>query len=196
MGISRLETPSTPDQPPPPLDTNIIALPQAAAAAATQVGAPETWSPQYLVKTKLGPHSKAQEKPQSPKPPHPPLKLDTVSYAPHDQLVTHYIIPHTTTRKKDAAKITVTRHLPHTTQVYELTARNVLITHRRRDERYTIQAEGTAATTLYMWTRRGGLPGPPPSTRQTARTRSPNTQAYTLPPTMPSTPPGRCGAPC
>ena len=42
----------------------------------------------------------------------------------------NYIIPHTTTRKKDTAKITVTRHLPHTTQVYQLTAPNNLVSHR------------------------------------------------------------------
>ena len=36
----------------------------------------------------------------------------------------------------------------------------VLITHRRHDERYTIQAEGTAATTLYTWATRGHLPHP------------------------------------
>ena len=120
--------------PPPPLDTITTALLQAAAAAATQVGAPETWSPQYLVETKVAPHAKAQEKPSSPKQLHP-LKLDTEEHTPHDEWATHYIIPHTTTRKKDAAKITITRHLPHTTKVYELTAPNVLVTHRRHDER-------------------------------------------------------------
>ena len=35
---------------------------QAATAAAAQVGAPETSGPQYLVKIKLAPHAKAQEK--------------------------------------------------------------------------------------------------------------------------------------
>ena len=145
---------------PPPIDTNTTTLVQAAAAAATQVGAPETWSPQYLVETKVAPHAKAQEKPLSPKPLHPPLKLDTKEHTPHDEWATHYIIPHTTTRKKDAAKITITRHLPHTTQVYELTAPNVLVTHRRHHERYTIQAEGAAATTLYTWTTRADLPHP------------------------------------
>ena len=69
-------------------------------------------------------------------------------------------VPHTTTCKNDAAKITVTRHLPHTTQVYQLTAPNVLVTHRRYDERYTIQAEGATATTLYTWTTRPDLPHP------------------------------------
>ena len=73
---------------------------------------------------------------------------------------THYIISHTTTRKNDAAKITVTRHLPHPTQVYELTAPNVLVTRRRHDERFTIQAEGAAAATLYTWATRGDLPHP------------------------------------
>ena len=62
--------------------------------------------------------------------------------------------------KKDAAKITITRHLPHTTHVYELTAPNLLVTRRRHDERWTIQAEGAAATTLYTWATRGGLPHP------------------------------------
>ena len=123
-----------PQPAPPPLDTNTTALLQAAAAAATQVGAPETWSPQYLVETKVARHAKAQEKPPSPKPLQPPLKLNTMEHTPHDEWVTHYIIPHTTSRKNDAAKINVTRHLLHTTQVYELTAPNVLITHRRHDE--------------------------------------------------------------
>ena len=85
-----------------------------------------------------------------------------MEHIPHNDLATHYIIPHTTTRKKDAAKITRTRRLPHTTQVYELTAPNVLVTHHRHDERYTIQAEGTTATTLYTWATRGDLPRPTP----------------------------------
>ena len=106
----------------------------------------------------MAPHAKPREKPPSPKPLHPPLKLDAKEHTPHDEWATHYIIPHTTTRKNDAAKITVTRHLPHTTQVYELTAPNVLVTRRRHDERYTIQAEGAAATTLYTWATRGDLP--------------------------------------
>ena len=150
----------TPQPPPPPLDTNTTALLQAATAAATQVGAPETWGPQYLVETKVAPHAKGQDKPPTPKPLHPPLKLDPTEHTPQDEWATHYIIPHTTTRKNDAAKITVTRHLPHTTQVYELTAPNVLVTRRRHDERYTIQAEGAAATTLYTWATRGDLPHP------------------------------------
>ena len=83
-----------------------------------------------------------------------------MEHTPHDEWATHYIIPHTTTRKNDAAKITITRHLPHTTQVYELTAPNVLVTHRRHDERYTIQAEGAAAITLYTWTTWVDLPHP------------------------------------
>ena len=138
----------TPQPAPSSLDTNTTALLQAAAAAATPVGAPETWSPQYLVETKVAPHAKAPEKPPSPKPLQPPLKLDTVEHNPQDEWATHCIIPHTTIRKNDAAKITVTRHLPQITQVYELTALNVLVIHRRHDERYTIQAEGTAATNL------------------------------------------------
>ena len=150
----------TPQPEAPPLDTNTIALLQAAAAAATQVGAPETWGPRYLVETKVAPHAKGQDKPPAPKPLHPPLKLDPTEHSPQDEWATHYIIPHTTTRKNDAAKITVTRHLPHTTQVYELTAPNVLVTQRRHDERYTIQAEGAAATTLYTWATRGDLPHP------------------------------------
>ena len=93
--------------------------------------------PQYLVETKVAPHAKAQDKPPTPKPLHPPLKLDPTEHTPQDEWATHYIIPHSTTRKNDAAKVTVTRHLPHTTQVYELTARNVLVTRRRHDERYT-----------------------------------------------------------
>ena len=159
-GHTKTMTPSPPKQPPPPLYTNTTALFQGAAAAATQVGAPETWSPQYLVETKVAPHAKAQEKPPSPKPLHPPLKLDTMDHTPHDESATHYIMPHTTTRKNDAAKITITRHLPHTTQVYELKAPNVVVTHCRHDERYTIQAEGAAATTLYTWTTRADLPHP------------------------------------
>ena len=158
MGISRPRHPHPPTAPLPPLDTNTTALLQTAAAAATQVGAPETWSPQYLVETKVVPHARAQEKPPSLKPLHPPLKLKTVEHAPPDEWATHYIISHTTTRKNDAAKITVTRHLLHTTRVYELTAPNVLVTHRRHDDRYIKQAEGTAATTLYTWTTRGDLP--------------------------------------
>ena len=156
MGISRPRHPH-PLTSPPPLDTNTTALLQAAAAAGTQVGAPETWGRQYLVETKVAPHAKAQEKPPSPKPLQPPLKLDAKEHTPHDGWATHYIIPPTTTRKNDAAKITVTRHLPHTTQVYELTAPNVLVTRRRHDEPYTIQAEGAAATTLYTWATGGDL---------------------------------------
>ena len=91
---------------------------------------------------------------------HPPLKLDTEEDTPHHEWAAHYIIPHTTNRKKYAAKILVTRHFPHTTQVYEVTAPNVIITHRRHDEGYTIQAEGTAATTLYTWATWGDLPHP------------------------------------
>ena len=120
----------TPQPGVPPLDTNTTALLQAAAAAATQVGAPETWGPHYLVETKVAPHGKAQDKPPTPKPLHPPLKLDPTEHSPQDKWATHYIISHTTTRKNDAAKITVTRRLPHTTQVYELTAPNVLVTRR------------------------------------------------------------------
>ena len=129
MGIPRPRHPHPPT-PPPPLDTNTTALLQAAAAAATQVGAPETLGPQYLVETKVAPHTKAQDKPPTPKPLHPPLKLDPTKHTPQDEWATHYIIPHTTSRKNDATKITVSRHLPHTTQVYELTAPNVLVTRR------------------------------------------------------------------
>ena len=81
-------------------------------------------------------------------------------HTPHDEWATHYIIHHTTTRKNDAAKMDVTRHLPHNTQVYELKAPKDLVTCRRHDERYTIQAEGVAATTLYTWATRGVLPQP------------------------------------
>ena len=150
----------TPQPGAPCLDTNTTALLQAAAAAATQVGAPDTWSPQYLVQTKVAPHTKVQEKPPSPKLLQRPLKLDTVGHTLHNEWATHYIIPHTTTRKNNATKITVSRQLHHTTQVYELTASNVLVTHRRHDERHTIQAEGTGATSLYTWTTRGDLPHP------------------------------------
>ena len=108
----------------------------------------------------MAPHAKAQEKPPTPKKLHPPLKLDTMEHIPQDEWATHYIIPHTTTCKNDAAKITVTRHLPHTTQVYELTAPNVRVTRRRHDERYTIQAEGAAAATLYTSATRGDLSHP------------------------------------
>ena len=45
----------------------------------------ETWSPQYLVETKVAPHAKAQEKPPSLKPLHPPLKLDTMEHTPHNE---------------------------------------------------------------------------------------------------------------
>ena len=154
-------TPSPTSQPPPPpLDMNITALLQAAAAAATKVGAPEAWTPQYLVQTKVAPQAKAHEKPPASKLLHPPLKLDTGGHTPHDEWAAHYIIPHTTTRKNNAAKITVTRNLPHTTQVYELTAPDVLVIYRRQDERYTIQTQGTAATTLYTWATRGDIPHP------------------------------------
>ena len=44
--------------------------------------------------------------------------------------------------------------------MYELTAPNVLVTHCRHDERYTIQAERTAVATLYTWASRGDLPHP------------------------------------
>ena len=128
-GHIKTRTPSPPHQGPPPLGTNTTALLQPAAAAATQVGAPEAWSPQYLADTKVAPHVKAQERPPTPKPLHPKLRLDTAEHTPHDELAAHYIIPHTTNRKNDVAKITVTRHLPHTKQVYELTAPNVLVSH-------------------------------------------------------------------
>ena len=72
----------TPKPGPPPYDTNTTALLQAAAAAATQVGALEAWSPQYLVETKVAPHAKAQEKPPAQKPLNPPLKLDTAEHTP------------------------------------------------------------------------------------------------------------------
>ena len=149
-----------PKRAPPLVDTNTTALLQAAAAAATRVGALEAWSPQYLVETKVAPHAKAQERPRAPKPLHPPLKLHTAKWTPHNKWATHYIICHTINRENDTAKITVTRNLPHTTQAYELTAPSVLVTHRRRNERYTIQVGRTAATTLYMWATRGDLPLP------------------------------------
>ena len=41
-----------------------------------------------------------------------------------------------------------------------MTAPNVLVTRRRHDEQYTIQAEGAAATTLYTWATGGDLPHP------------------------------------
>ena len=113
-----------------------------------------------MVETKVAPHAKSQEKPPAPKPLHPPVKLDMAEDTPHNEWAAHYIIPHTTTRKNDAAMITVTRHLPRTTQVYELAAPNVLLTHRQHDVRYTIQAEGAAATTLYTWVTWGHLPHP------------------------------------
>ena len=159
MGISRPRRPH-PRTRPPPLDTNTTPLLQAAAAAATQVGTPEAWSPQYLVQTKVAPHAKAQGRPLAPKPLHPPLKLDGAEHPFNHEEAAHYIIPHTTNRKNAAAKITVTRHLPHTTQTYELISPKVLVTHCRHDERYTIQVEGTAATTLYTWATRGDLSHP------------------------------------
>ena len=60
VGISRPRHPQPPTSPPPPpprpLDTNTTALLEAAATAATKVGAPVAWSPQYLVETKVAPH--------------------------------------------------------------------------------------------------------------------------------------------
>ena len=111
MGISRPRHPGPPTGPPPPLDTNTTALLQAAARAATQEGALETWSLQYLVATKVAPHVKAQEKLRALQ---PQIKLDTVEHTPHNEWATHYIMPHTTTRKNNAAKITVSRQLSHT----------------------------------------------------------------------------------
>ena len=58
VGISRPQHPH-PLTSPPPLDTDTTALLQAAAASATQVAAPETLGPQYLVETKVAPHAKA-----------------------------------------------------------------------------------------------------------------------------------------
>ena len=75
----------TPQPEAPPLDTNTTALLQAAAAAATHVGAPETWGPRYLVETKVAPHAKGQDKPPAPKPLHPPLKLDPTEHTPQDE---------------------------------------------------------------------------------------------------------------
>ena len=95
MGISRPRRPHPPTSP-PPLDTNTTALLQAAAAAATQVRAPQAWSPQDLVQTNVPAHAKAQERPAAPKPLHPPLKLDTAEHIPHDKWAAHYIISHTT----------------------------------------------------------------------------------------------------
>ena len=110
--------------------------------------------------TKLTLHAKSQKKPRALKMLRPPLKLGTAEHTPHDEWAAHYIIPHTTIRKKDAARITVTGLLCHSPRVYELTAPNVLITQCGHDERYTIQAEGTATTTLYTWATRGDLPHP------------------------------------
>ena len=85
-GLIETKTPPATNQPPPPpLDTNTTALLQAAAAADTQVGAPETWSTQYLVETKVALHVKAQENPLAPKPLHTPLKLDTVEHTADDE---------------------------------------------------------------------------------------------------------------
>ena len=133
----------------PPLDPNTTALLQAGAAAAAQVGASETRSPQYLVEAKVAPQAKSQDKPPAPKPLHPPLKLDTAEETPNDDEAAHYIIPQATNCTKDAANVTFTRHLPLTTQVYELMAPNVPSTHQRHDEWYTKQAKGKPATTLY-----------------------------------------------
>ena len=153
----------TPQPVPPPLDTNATALLQDAAAAATQVGAPEACSPQYLVETKVAMHAKAREGPPVPKPLHPRIKLDTAEHTPHDEWAAHYIIPRNTNRKSDAAKITVTRQLPYTRQVYELTAPNILVTHRQHAEGYSIQAEGSTAASLYTWATRGDPTRHPPS---------------------------------
>ena len=49
---------------PPPLDTNTTTLLQVAVAAATQVGAPEAWSQQYLVETKWHRTRKPKKNPQ------------------------------------------------------------------------------------------------------------------------------------
>ena len=145
---------------PPSLDPNTNALLQSATAAATKVVAPQTSSAQYLAETKAAPHGKSQQKPQAPKPVKPRFEPDTAKETLHDKWAAQYIIQRTTTPKNDTAKITVTRHLPHTTQVYELTTPNVLITHHRHEERYTILAEGTAATTLYTWATQGDVPQP------------------------------------
>ena len=159
MGIPRPQHPHPPTRPPPSRHQHNRPPPRRSSGSQTGRG-PETWGPQYLVETKVVPHAKAQEKPPTPKPLQPRLKLVTTEHTPQDEWATHYIIPHTTTRKNDATKITVTRHLTQTTQVYELTAPNVLVTRRRHDERYTIQAEGAAAATLYTWATRKHLPHP------------------------------------
>ena len=59
VGISRPPHPQSPISPPPPLETNTTALHQVAAAAATQVWAPEAWSPQYLVEREVAPDAKS-----------------------------------------------------------------------------------------------------------------------------------------
>ena len=116
--------------PRPPLDPNTTALFRAATEAANQVGALETWSPRYLVGTKVAPHAKGQEKTPARRPLHPPLKLDAEGETTRDEWAAQYIVWHAIPRQKDAAEITVTHHITHTTRVYELTAPNVLITHR------------------------------------------------------------------
>ena len=158
-GIPRPRHPH-PSTGPPPSRHQQTALLQAAAAAAKQVGAPKTLGPTIPGGNQSGAPREGPRKAPNTEALHPPPKLDTTEHTPQDEWATHYIIPHTTTRKNDAAKITVTRHLPHTTQVYELTAPTVLVTRRLHDERYTIQAEGAAAATLYTWATRGDLPHP------------------------------------
>ena len=96
----------------PPLDPNTTALFQAVTAGSAQVGALETWNPRNLVEMKVAPHGKAQDEPPAPKPLHSPLKLDTAGETVHKEWAADYIIPDTTTRKNDAAQITVTPNLP------------------------------------------------------------------------------------
>ena len=150
VGISRPRHSQPPAAPPPPGPQHHRRPPSVTAAAA-KLRSPNTQSPQYLVETKVAPHATSQEKPRAPKPLHHPPKLDTAEETPLDELTPDYII-HSQTRQDH-------QH-PLTGQVYELTAPSFLIIHRRHNKRYTIQAEGTAATTLYTWATWEDLPHP------------------------------------
>ena len=119
------------------LDPDTNPLLKAATVAASKAGAPETWSPKNLVETKVATHAQGEETPPTPKRLHPSLKQDALDESKHEQWAVHYIVPLRTTRNNEAAKITVTCHLPHTTEVCEPTARNVLVTHRQNEELYT-----------------------------------------------------------
>ena len=143
----------------PSLPPTVMALTKAAQAMEHREGAPQDWTPNFLVKQRA--HHNANKAQQAGRQIHPVIRAKDGNLQPHSPWMVHFILEdHGDNRKGTEGQIT--RALAHTHLNYAVPTSNMLVTYgeaRKSTYRLLADTEGTAYT-VYTWARYGDLPAP------------------------------------